>query len=118
MDTILEGLVSTVTVLDILAGFALSAGTTAGFTPSAEVAAGLSPSAGGATGQDSTPPLLETTGAVGITDLVFDTAMVELVQRDSAVVTQVDILSATETPLEIASIGSGITLGGELMNSS
>jgi hypothetical protein len=88
METILEGVVSTVTVLDILAGFALSAGATAGFTPSARLAAG----------QDSTPTLLEATGTVGITDLVFDTAIVELVHRDSAVVTQVDVLSTTEIP--------------------
>ena len=76
--TLLEGIGPKVTVLDMLIGFALSAG--------------------GALGQDTESTVVKIKGTVGVTALVVVKTVVELVHKDSAVVTQVVVLVTTGIP--------------------
>ena len=68
IETILEGVVPKVTVLDMLAGFALSAG--------------------GAVGQGIETAVVGTEGTTGVTVLMVVSAVDELVLTDGAVVAQ------------------------------
>ena len=69
IETILEGVVPKVTVLDMLAGFALSAG--------------------GAVGLGTETTVVGTEGTIGVTVLMVVSAVDELVLTDGAVVAQV-----------------------------
>ena len=78
IETILEGVVPKVTVLDMLAGFALSAG--------------------GAIGQDTELTVVGTRGAACGRVLMVCSAVDELVLTDGAVVVQVVVLVTTKIP--------------------
>ena len=69
IETILEGVVPKVTVLEMLAGFTLGAG--------------------GAVEHGTATPVVGTEGTIGVTVLVVVSAVDELVLTDSAVVAQV-----------------------------
>ena len=69
IETILEGVVPKVTVLDMLAGFALGAG--------------------GAAGLGTETTVVGTEGTIGVTVLMVVSAVDELVLTDGAVVAQV-----------------------------